>query len=141
VSPLDELIPDFNAAFDALERGDLDAFTEVTAPQTHPECTFRSGIGSAVSGTTYEGIDGIRSWFGDLIATTTERRWRDRRYETHDDRLLLFLAEFEFTGAASGAVVRSEVGSVFEYESGLCVRITSFTSIADARAFAEARVA
>jgi ketosteroid isomerase-like protein len=140
MSGLDHLVPEFEAAFDALERGDLDGFAEVTSHQTHPECRFHSGIGSEVGGGTFEGIDGIRSWFADLIATTSVRRRRNRRHETQDDRLL-FLAEFEFIGAASGAPVASKTGVVCEYEDGLCVRITSFTSFEDARRFAEACVA
>ena len=138
---LEELIPQFDAAFDALERGDLDGFTEVTRDLTHPGCRFHSGIGSVVGGGRYEGVEGIRSWFGDLIATTSERHWRNRRYETHGDRIVVFLADFEFTGAASGALVTSETGAVFEYEDGLVARITSFMSVDEARRFAEARVA
>ena len=45
MSALDELIPRFDQAFDALEC-DLDAFIDVTGDQTHPECEFHSGIGS-----------------------------------------------------------------------------------------------
>lgn len=138
-SSLHELIPTFDAAFDALERGDLDAFAELAGTQTHPACRFHSGIGSVVGGGAYEGIEGMRTWFGDLIATTSERNWGNRRYETYGARILVFLADFEFTGAASGAPVTSETGAVFEYEDGLCVRVTSFMSFDEARQFAEER--
>jgi hypothetical protein len=141
VSGLEDSIPRFDAAFDALERGDLDAFSEITSSQTHSECEFHSGIGSVVGGSAYRGPDGIRSWFVDLIATTSERRWANRRYETEGDRLLLFLSNFEFIGAGSGAPIAGETAAVFEYEDGLCVRINSFTSWAEARDFAEAAVA
>jgi len=140
VSALDELIPRFDAAFDALESGDLDRFTELTDAQMHPECEFHSGIGSVVGGGSYRGIDGVRGWFGDLIATTSARHWRGRRYETHGDEVIVFLADFEFTGASSGAVVANETGAVFEYEDGLCVRINSFMSHDQAREFAKAKV-
>jgi hypothetical protein len=141
VSRFDEHIPLADEAFDALERGDLERFTELCGPWTHPQCQFHSGIGSAVGGSSYVGIEGIRSWFADLIATTSERRWKDRRYEPHGDQLLVFLAAFEFTGAGSGAPIAGETAAVFEYEDDLCVRITSFTSFAEARGFAEAAVA
>jgi hypothetical protein len=135
------MVPKLDAAFDALERGDLDAFVGISGPLTHPECRFHSGIGSVVGGGSFEGTEGIREWFGDIIGTTSERRWRNRHYETHRDRVLLFLADFEFTGAASGAQVTSETGAIFEFEDGLAVRITSFTSFDEAREFAEERVA
>jgi hypothetical protein len=141
MSWLEEQIPRFDQAFDALERGDLDAFTEVTRDQTHPECEYHSGIGSVIGGSTYKGTDGISGWFGDLIESTSERHWRNRRYETHADRILVFLADFEFIGAASGAPVTNETGAVFEYEHRLLVRINSFISYDEAREFAEARVA
>ena len=141
MSWLDEQIPLFDQAFDALERGDLDTFTELSRTQTHPECEFHSGIGSVVGGGAYTGIEGIRSWFGDLLESTSERRWRNRRIETHGDRVLVCLADFEFTGVASGVPVAGETGAVFEFEDRRCVRITSFTSHAEARDLAEARVA
>ncbi|HEX2128445.1 MAG TPA: nuclear transport factor 2 family protein [Solirubrobacterales bacterium] len=138
VDSLKALIPRLDQALDALERGDLDAFTEATREQTAPHCEFHSGIGSVVGGGAYTGVEGIRSWFGDILATSSERRWRNRRYETFGDRVLLFLSEFEFVGEASGAPVATETGAVFEYEDGLCVRITSFTSHDEARGFASA---
>jgi ketosteroid isomerase-like protein len=141
MSWLEEQIPRFDQAFDALERGDLDAFIEVTRDQIHPECEFHSGIGSVVGGGSYRGVEGIRDWFGDLIDSTSERHWRNRRYETNGDRILVFLADLEFTGAASGASVSEETGALFEYEDRRCVRINSFMSHAETRELAEARVA
>jgi SnoaL-like domain len=136
---LEEQIPHFDEAFDALERGDLDAFMEALRDQTHPECEFHSGIGSVIGGATYKGPDGISGWFGDLIESTSERHWRNRRYEPHADRIMVFLADFDFIGAASGVPVTNETGAVFEYEDRLLVRVNSFISYGDAREFAEAR--
>jgi ketosteroid isomerase-like protein len=141
VSPLEDLIPDYDAAFDALERGDLETFTELATDRIHPECQFHSGIGTMVGGGVYEGPEGIRGWFGDLIATTSERHWRNRRWEAYGDRVLLYLADLEFTGAGSGAPVTSETGAVAEFEDGLCVRMTSFMSHEEARRLAEERSA
>jgi ketosteroid isomerase-like protein len=138
---LEDQIPQFDRGFDALEQGDLDAFMEVTRRLADPECELHSGIGSAVGGGSYQGVEAIRGWFGDLIESTSERHWRNRRYETRGDTLLLFLADFEFIGAASGARVQDKNGAVFEFQDGLCVRMNSFMSHAEAREFAEARVA
>jgi hypothetical protein len=135
---LEELIPMTDGGFDALERGDLDEFIRLVRDHVHPDCEFRSGIGSTVGGGVYKGVAGVRTWFGDLLETTSERHWRDRRYEMLGDNVLLFLAHFEVTGAASHAQVSSENGAVFEYEDGLCVRMASFMSHAEAREAAEA---
>jgi ketosteroid isomerase-like protein len=130
-----------NRAFDALERGDLDEFTELIRDQIHPDCEFRSGIGSVVGGGTYKGFEGVRGWFADVLATTSQRRWRNRQWEVVGDEVAVFLADLSFTGAASGATVSSETGAVSEWENGLCVRMTSFMSHDEAREFAQAHVA
>jgi hypothetical protein len=138
VSAIEELIPRFDTAFDALERGDVEAFVEISNEIADPRVEFHSAIGSAVGGGTYKGIDGIGSWFRDLLETAEQARYRERRYETIEDRILLMLATFEMTGVASKVPVSSEVGTVFEFEHGRCVRITSFTSHAEARELVEA---
>jgi hypothetical protein len=141
MSWLEEQIPVFNEAFDALERGDLRRWTELTSYQFHPECEFHSGIGSVVGGGSYKGPEGIRDWFRDLIEVTSERHWRNRSWDARGDELLVFLADFEIIGSASGARTAGETGAVAQYEDRLCVRMDSFMSHAQAREFAEARVA
>ena len=141
MSWLEEQIPRFNEAFDALERGDLDRWAELTESQIHPECEFHSGIGSVVGGGIYKGHEGIRAWFQDLIEVTSSRSWRNRRWEVRSDGVLVYLADFEITGAGSGVATTGETGAVAQYEDRLCVRMDSFMSHDDALEFAEARVA
>ena len=141
MSRLAEKGPLYDRAWDALERGDLDGFTEVMQSEVHPDCVFRSGIGTVVGGGVYEGFDGVRTWFQDFLATTSERRWADREYEVHGDDVLIFLAKLSATGAASGAPVTTETGAVAQYQDGLCIRIDSFTSHDEAREFAGSLVA
>jgi ketosteroid isomerase-like protein len=137
MSVADEVVAGFDPAFDALERGDVDGFIEVVHSLMAPDCIFRSGIGSAVGGGTYDGVEGVREWFGDLVATTSGRRWRNRRSEMHGDNIVVFLADFELTGAGSGVPVSSPTASVYELENDLVVRIRSFTSHDEARRFTE----
>jgi hypothetical protein len=138
MSNLHALIPTIDASFDALEHGDLDRWTELMRDQIHPDCVFHSAIGSNVGGGAYTGLEGIRGWFADLLEITSERSWKNRRYDIVGGDLLVFAADFEFIGAASGAEVKSETGAVADYENGVCVRMTSFMSHAEAREFAEA---
>ena len=136
----EELFARFMSIWDALELGELDEFADLAGEWTHPDCAFRSGIGTAVGGGAYVGLEGIRGWFADVVDTTSERRWRNRSLEIVGHSLL-YLADFDFTGVASGARVTSEVAAIFEFEDGLCVKITSFTSHEEGRRFAEAAVA
>lgn len=133
-----DLIPALDRAFDALERRDLGGFIAAAAQHMDPDCVLRSGIGSVVGGRLYRGVDGIREWFAELLETADDIHWLQRRYEPVGETVLLFLAQLEFTGAASQAPVASEVGAVYEFEDDLCKRVTSFTSHAEARDKAEA---
>ena len=141
MTDLEALIPELDRAFDALEQGDLDGFARMLQELVHADCEFRSGIGTVVGGSVYRGPQGVGSWFSDLVATTGERHWRNRHYEFFGDDISVFLADFSVTGAASGVPVSAETGAVFEWNDGVCVRITSFTSHSEAREFAGARVA
>jgi ketosteroid isomerase-like protein len=126
---------------DALERGDLDAWSEATRDLLDPDCEFNSAIGTVVGGGSYKGREAIRNWFGDLIESTSARHWRNRRWETHGDTIVVYFADFNFTGAGSGATVEAENAGVAEFEDGVCVRMQSFMSWAEAREYVEARVA
>ena len=70
MTQLDALSRDFDEAFDAVERGDLERFYEITRAHAHPDCEFRSAIGTAVGGSAYRGPDGVTSWFADLVENT-----------------------------------------------------------------------
>ena len=137
MSGLSELTPTFDAAFDALEAGDLDEFDKHARPLLHPDCEFHSGLGSMVGGGIYRGPDGVKEWFGDLVENTSARRWPDRAYEFPHPDVLVFLSTLEIVGRASGVPVASETGAAFVFQEALCVRINSFTSFEEAREFAE----
>jgi hypothetical protein len=131
------LKPEFDAAFDALEMGDLESFDDHARPLVQVDCEFHSGLGSVVGGGTYKGADGIKEWFGDFVESTAERRWLDRTYEFPHPDVLVFLSRLEIVGRASGVPLVSETGAVFVFKDALCVRIDSFTSFEEARDFAE----
>ncbi len=133
----EDLIPELDRALDSLERRDLDGFMHSATKHIDVDCEFTSGIGSVVGGGVYRGHQGIQDWFGELLETADELHWRERNYEAVGETVLLFLARLELTGAASQAPVSSEVGAVYEFEGGLCTKIVSYTSYAEARAAAE----
>jgi ketosteroid isomerase-like protein len=125
-------------AFDALERGDLDGFMAIVSEHAHADCEFTSAIGTAMGGRAYRGLDEIRAWFADLLETIAQPRWIDRSYEAVSNDAFMFFARFEMKGASSGIDIDTEVGQLYELESGLVKRGTSFASHAQARAAAEA---
>ena len=134
---MEELIERFDAGLDALERGHLDRFMDELGPTFHPEVEFTSIIGSAVEGAPYKGPEGIRSWFSELLGTTEHVRWTNREFRMLGDRVILFLAQFEIQGASSGAVLTTEIGTVFEIEDGLSRRAHTYGSQAEAIAAAD----
>lgn len=139
-APPETLIPALDEAFDLLERRDLDGFMETVNEMAHPELEFHSGIGSAVGGGVYKGPDGVRTWFADLLASAEKVRWRERSYETFGKRVMALLARLELVGSASGVSIDGETAAVFQFDGGLCVRIDSFLSHSEGRAFAREAV-
>ena len=136
----EELVRHFNAGLDALERHDIEGFMAELEASLDPDIEFVSIIGSAVEGSPYLGPDGVKQWFNNLLGTTEHVRWTDRQTRVLDDRTILFLATFEIQGAASGAKVTTEVGTVFEIEEGRVRRAQTYGSHRDAAAAAESLV-
>lgn len=138
MSVIEDLAAALNDGFDALEAGDLDGFMAIVEANSRPDCEFSSAIGSALGASDFQGLDGIRSWFEDLLETVEEPRWTNRRHEAVSDDVFLFFASFEMKGSASGVPLDTEIGQVYLLEDGLFKRGASYTSHAEARAAAEA---
>lgn len=124
--------------FDALERVDLEDAMAVVEETCHPDCELISGIGSEIDGRTYRGHDEVRAWIVDLLDFAAELTYADREARTIGDDALLFLARVEIKGRGSGAEVSQAMGTLFEYEDGLCRRAVTYRSQAEALAAAEA---
>jgi ketosteroid isomerase-like protein len=124
-----------NRYFDQLEQGRVD-FGEIEE-LIHPQCEFRSAIGSEVEGRTYRGRDQIQGWFEDLLEAF-ELRYGDRQYEVLDEGNILLLATNTLRGRASGAEVVRDIGIVYEVDDGMIRKAISYDSPSEARAAAEA---
>lgn len=123
--------------FDALERVDLEDAMAVVEETCHPDCELTSGIGSRMDGRTYRGHDGVRAWLADLL-DAAELTYGDRECRIVGDDALLFLARVEIKGRGSGAEVSQAMGTLFEYEDGLCRRAVTYRSQAEVLAAVEA---
>ena len=138
MSVVEQRMEGLNRGFDALEQRDIEGVMAIIEENVHPKVEFTSGIGSVLGGGAYRGIDGLRSWFTDLLDTVGDLRYKERRFEALDDEAFLFFAQFELTGGSSGIELSTEVGQLYELEDGLIRRGVSFMSHAEARAAAEA---
>ena len=131
------LIEPLGRIFNALDRGDVDAASAVVEEIAHPDVELTSGIGSAVEGRTYTGVDELREWFGDLVGTF-ELSYDDRDFREVSEDAVLFLSRLELRGRASGALVVQELGTLFESKNGLVFRAVTYRSHSDAVAAAKA---
>ncbi len=133
----ERLITRLDAAFDCIERGDMEGLTEIIEEMAHPNLVFRSGLTTALDGKEHVGHAGLRDYFRDFMATVSIT-YTEREYRPVSPGIILFLCTAEMRGKGSGAPVRQPIGQVIEYSGDLIVRTTSFTSQEDAKAAMEA---
>jgi uncharacterized protein (TIGR02246 family) len=95
VEPSDSIEELIRAAYDALNRADLDGFLALV----HPEVEFTSLVAEAEA-TTFRGREGIREWW-DTVATAFE----GVHWELHDIRILAddrAVVDLQMSGAIGG---------------------------------------
>jgi ketosteroid isomerase-like protein len=102
------------AAMDLIERGDQRALHELIEGRVHPEAELIPLISLGVEG-VYEGPDGVRRFFDDLL-DAFEVRYSDRELRVVGDGVVLVLCRMALRGRESGAEVVQDVGTVYEFE-------------------------
>jgi len=123
----------------ALERGDLDAFSEVVDRLMHPEGEWEPLL-VGVEGGPYRGPRGVLAWFDDFMGAF------EVRYETPEvvpvgDDVVVTLGAMHLRGRESDVKVTRDVGTVYEFEGERVWRGRVYDSRADALAAAEAAAA
>ena len=108
-----------NAAFvedamDLIERGDQRALHELIEGRVHPEAELIPLISLGVEG-VYEGPDGVRRFFDDLL-DAFEVRYTERELRTIGDEVVLVLCRMALRGRESGAEIVQDVGTVYAFE-------------------------
>jgi hypothetical protein len=102
------------AAMDLIERADQQALHELIEGRVHPEAELTPLISHGVEG-VYEGPDGVRRFFDDLLETF-EVRYSDRELRVVGEGVVLVLCRMALRGRESGAEVVQDVGTVYEFE-------------------------
>jgi ketosteroid isomerase-like protein len=102
------------AVMDLIERGDQDALRELIEGRVHPEAELTPLISLGVEG-VYEGPDGVRRFFDDLL-DAFEVRYSDRELRVVGDGIVLVLCRMALRGRESGVEVVQDVGTVYVFE-------------------------
>jgi ketosteroid isomerase-like protein len=102
------------AVMDLIEQGDQDALRELIEGRVHPEAELTPLISLGVEG-VYEGPDGVRRFFDDLL-DAFEVRYSDRELRVVGDGVVLVLCRMALRGRESGVEVVQEIGTVYEFE-------------------------
>lgn len=120
--------------YEALHRGDIEAFEATTRKRLDPDFAFHSHW----AGRVFEGVEGTQEWLSDLRET-----WDDYDQELveivdlGDDVLVVGRASAR--GAGSGVPVTQEFAVVWTFEGDRAVRARSFASREEALEAAEHR--
>jgi uncharacterized protein len=114
-------------ALDAFNRGDADAFAELTTP----DLEWVTGLG-AVEGEIFRGREGVETYFGRLASA-----WDEFRFLAHEFRdlaeVVLVLGRLEGRGRGGGVPVDSPVGAVWDLRGGQIWRLRAYLDHAKAR--------
>lgn len=113
--------------YEALHRGDTEAFEAMSRERLDPDFTFHSHW----AGRVFRGIAGTQEWMSDVRET-----WDDYDQEIEDivdlgDDVLV-VGRASARGAGSGVPVTQEFAVVWTFEGERAVRARSFPSRAEA---------
>jgi ketosteroid isomerase-like protein len=117
--------------YEALERGDMEAFTELSRERLGPEFDFHH----VWDGRVFKGFEGTQEWVSD-----TRETWKNYRQELEEivdlGENVVVVLRVSARGGGSGVPVAQELAVVWTFEDERPVRARSFTSRAEALAAA-----
>jgi len=114
------------AAFEAWQRDDFDAFLSVI----HPNIEWHAVLQRLVEGpeSLYRGHDGMRRFWSDYRTELSHMQVEAQGLrDVGDDRVLL-LVRFQWRGVASGIEMESPVGLVMTLRDGKVIRSFDYLS-------------
>jgi ketosteroid isomerase-like protein len=113
--------------YEALERGDMEAFTELSRERLGPEFDFHH----VWDGRVFKGFEGTQEWVSD-----TRETWKNYRQELEEivdlGENVVVVLRVSARGGGSGVPVAQELAVVWTFEDERPVRARSFTSRAEA---------
>ena len=114
------------AAFDAWNRGDVDAWIDAF----HPDCVIDAAV--AIRGRPYRGQAGLHQWRKDILESFGEFEIEWEEISEFDDEVLA-LGRIRITGRESGVGFVQRVGWVARIDEGRISYVKTFTDHDDAR--------
>jgi ketosteroid isomerase-like protein len=117
------------AAYDAINRGDLEGFVA----QIHPEVEFHSLVAEA-EGTVYRGHEGVREWWNTVAGSFGDMQFHAEEIVDLGGR---GFAKLLVTGTMAGVVVPQRMWQAFIMRDGKPAWWQTFRSEAEARAAIE----
>jgi ketosteroid isomerase-like protein len=113
--------------YEALERGDMEAFTALSRERLGPEFDFHH----VWDGRVFKGFEGTQEWVSD-----TRETWKNYRQELEEivdlGENVVVVLRVSARGGGSGVPVAQELAVVWTFEDERPVRARSFTSRAEA---------
>jgi ketosteroid isomerase-like protein len=113
--------------YEALQRGDTEAFEAMSRERLDPDFSFHSHW----AGRVFEGFAGVQEWMSDLRHT-----WDDYDQEIEEivdlGDYVLAVGRASARGAGSGVPVTQEFAVVWTFEGERAIRARSFASRAEA---------
>jgi hypothetical protein len=123
-------------AMDLIEQGDHESLHELIDGRVHPEAELTPLISLGVEG-VYEGPDGVRRFFDDLL-DAFEVRYSERELRPVGEGIVLVLCRMVLRGRESGVEIDRRVGTVYEFEGEQVRGARVYDDQAEAVAVAEA---
>ena len=111
------------AVYEAVDRGDLDAFIA----RVHPDIEMHSLIAEAED-RIYKGHDGVREWWGTVADSLGRVRFEPGQVESFRDR---GIAQIRMVGTVEGVEVAQTMWHAFRVRDGLLVWSAAFRTEAE----------
>jgi ketosteroid isomerase-like protein len=113
--------------YEALERGDMEAFTALSRERLGPDFDFHH----VWDGRVFKGFEGTQEWVADTRDTWEEYRQELKEIVDLGENVVVVL-RVSARGGGSGVPVAQELAVLWTFENEKPVRARSFTSRAEA---------
>jgi ketosteroid isomerase-like protein len=124
---MDQRVEFLRAGYEALQRGDLEAFKALAREHLDERFEFHP----VWDGRVFKGYEGTLEWLSDTRETWADYTQEVDEITAHGDDVLV-VVRISARGGGSGVPVAQELAVVWTFEGNRAVRARSFTSRAEA---------
>jgi ketosteroid isomerase-like protein len=127
---MDERIELLQRGYDTYNRGEPDMSL------FHPEATILQSADILGTAGEFDGRDGVRACFAELLEGFNPNRFHPQKFEPLDDGRMLVRCRWSGRGVASGMEIDALVWHVFAFRDGMVSRMEVYASKREAQAAA-----